>query len=104
MLQIPKLEDLSFLIYGLGLSGRSVIKFFVKNKINNFKVWDDNKKKISKKLRPTNLFETLNKVDFIVLAPGISLIKNKNLIQFKKKLLPISTYSIYQNINVRVLS
>tara|TARA_B100000963_G_scaffold344622_1_gene347662 strand:- start:12845 stop:14122 length:1278 start_codon:yes stop_codon:yes gene_type:complete len=87
MLQIPKLEDLSFLIYGLGLSGRSVIKFFVKNKINNFKVWDDNKKKISKKLRPTNLFETLNKVDFIVLAPGISLIKNKNLIQFKKKII-----------------
>ena len=85
MLQIPKLEELSFLIYGLGLSGRSVIKFFVKNKINNFKVWDDNRKKISKKLRPKNLFQTLRQVDFIVLAPGISLMKNKNLIKFKKK-------------------
>tara|TARA_Y100000591_G_scaffold332617_1_gene370729 strand:+ start:1447 stop:2724 length:1278 start_codon:yes stop_codon:yes gene_type:complete len=87
MLQIPKLEELSFLIYGLGLSGRSVIKFFVKNKINNFKVWDDNKKNISKKLRPKNLFQALRQVDFIVLAPGISLMKNKNLIKFKKKII-----------------
>ncbi len=87
MLQNSKLEELSFLVYGLGLSGRSVIKFFVKNKINNFKVWDDNKKNISKKLRVRNLSKTLIKVDFIVLSPGISLLNNKNLIKFKKKII-----------------
>ena len=50
MLQTSKLDELSFLVYGLGLSGRSVVNFF-KNKINNFKVWDDNKKHISKSLK-----------------------------------------------------
>ena len=46
MLKIPELRELSFLVYGLGLSGFSVIKYFKKHKIKNFKVWDDKKKKI----------------------------------------------------------
>ena len=87
MLQTSKLDELSFLVYGLGLSGRSVVNFFLKNKINNFKVWDDNKKHISKKLKARNLSKTLNNVDFIVLSPGISLLNNKNLIKFKKKII-----------------
>ena len=45
MLEIPKLKELSFLVYGLGLSGHSVIKFFNKKRIKKFYVWDDNKKK-----------------------------------------------------------
>ena len=48
MHQISKLKELSFLVYGLGLSGQSVIKFFRKNKIKNFKVWDDNQKNLFK--------------------------------------------------------
>ena len=32
MLQTPKLKELSFLVYGLGISGRSVVKFFKKKK------------------------------------------------------------------------
>ena len=40
-----KLEELSFLVYGLGKSGLSVIKFFKKNKIKKFKIWDDKSKK-----------------------------------------------------------
>jgi UDP-N-acetylmuramoylalanine--D-glutamate ligase len=87
MLQNPKLKELSFLVYGLGLSGRSVIKFFKKNKIKKFKVWDDKKKKIPKKFRPINLTKTLNQVDYIVLSPGISLTKNKNLSKYKKKII-----------------
>jgi len=85
MLKIAKLKELSFLVYGLGLSGQSVIKFFKKNKIKKFKVWDDKKKNIYKKFRPKKLNETLKQVDYIVLTPGISLIKNKNLNKFKKK-------------------
>ena len=49
------LKDLSFLVYGLGLTGKSVVKFFNKNRFKNYKVWDDanisfyNKKVISQK-------------------------------------------------------
>ena len=75
MLKVSQLKELSFLIYGLGLSGLSVIKFFKKNKINNFSIWDDKYKTIFKKYRARDLNKTLKKVDFIVLSPGISLMK-----------------------------
>ncbi len=87
MLQTPKLKELSFLVYGLGLSGSSVVKFFKKKKIKNFKVWDDKQKKKFKKYRTKNLIQTLHQSDYIVLAPGISLLKNKNLKNFKKKII-----------------
>ena len=35
------LTELSFLIYGLGLTGKSVVNFFKKNNIKNFQVWDE---------------------------------------------------------------
>ncbi len=38
---LEKFKDLSFLIYGLGITGKSVINFFDKNNIKNYKVWDD---------------------------------------------------------------
>jgi UDP-N-acetylmuramoylalanine--D-glutamate ligase len=87
MSQIYKLRELSFLVYGLGLSGCSVIKFFKKNKIKNFKVWDDKKKNLLKNHRTKNLKQTLKQIDYIVLAPGINLEKNKNLVNFKKKII-----------------
>jgi UDP-N-acetylmuramoylalanine--D-glutamate ligase len=87
MLSILKLKKLSFLIYGLGLSGKSVVNFFEKNNINNYEIWDDKQKRLFKKKRTKNLTKTLNKVDYIVLSPGISLIKNKNLIKFRKKII-----------------
>ena len=87
MLQIPKLNELSFLVYGLGLSGRSVINFLKKNNHKKFKVWDDKRKDIYRNHRPKNLSETLNKVDHIILAPGISFLKNKNLKKFKNKII-----------------
>ena len=80
MFTISKLKELSFLVYGLGLSGVSVVKFFKKNKIRNFKVWDDKQKKIFKSHRTKNLKKTLAKVNYIVLAPGISLLKNKTFL------------------------
>ena len=87
MAQIPKLRELSFLVYGLGLSGCSVVKFLKKNKIINFKVWDDNKNHKFQSHKSQNLLHSLNQVDYIVLAPGISLGKNKNLIKFKEKII-----------------
>ena len=90
MVSFSKFKNQSFLIYGLGLSGQSVIKFFKKNDIKDFKVWDDNKKELFKNKRAANLNSTLNQVDYIILSPGISLnnLKNKNqLIRFKKKII-----------------
>ena len=49
MLSSSNLKELSFLIYGLGISGTSVVKFFKKKNIKNYKVWDDKKKKYLKK-------------------------------------------------------
>ena len=87
MLSISKLKELSFLIYGLGLSGKSVINFFKKNNINNYEIWDDNEKQFYKNKRAKNLSKTLNKVDYIVLSPGVSLIDKKKLNKFKKKII-----------------
>ena len=77
MTQVLKFKELSFLIYGLGLSGQSVIKFFKKKKIKNFKVWDDKKRNLYKNLRAKNLKQALKEANYIVLAPGITLKKNK---------------------------
>ena len=87
MLKTPKLKELSFLVYGLGLSGNSVVKFLKKKKIKNLKVWDDKKKNILKAHKTQNLLKTCKEVDYIILSPGISLIKNKNLKKFKKKII-----------------
>ena len=85
MLPNLNLKELSFLVYGLGISGQSVVKFLKKKKIKKFEVWDDKQKKLFKNKRSKNLNKTLNNVDFIVLSPGISFIEKKNLIKFKKK-------------------
>ena len=87
MLRTPKLKELSFLVYGLGLSGISVIRFFKKNKIKKFEVWDDKEKYLLKKYRSKNLKKTLSRVNYIVLSPGVSLLKNKALRKYKKKII-----------------
>jgi UDP-N-acetylmuramoylalanine--D-glutamate ligase len=86
------LKKNSFLIYGLGSTGHSVVKYFKKKKVHNFFVWDDNKK-LSKKFgsnKIKDLRKVLKKVDYIVLSPGISLkktIHKKDLIKFKNKII-----------------
>ena len=84
------LKNLSFLIYGLGLTGQSVVNFFVKNNVRNFKVWDDHNKNLYKNKRTSNLVKSLHNVDYIILSPGVSLMKSKNknnLIKFQKKII-----------------
>ena len=81
MYSISKLKELSFLVYGLGLSGKSVVKFFKKNKINNYQVWDDKQKDLFKKKRTKNLNKILNDVNYIFLSPEINPIKKKKFDQ-----------------------
>ena len=98
MVSLSNLKELSFLVYGLGLTGQSVVKFFRRKKITNFTVWDDTNNKIFKNKRVTKLNKALNEVDYIVLSPGVSLSNSKNkdkLIRYKKKLLQILTYFIW---------
>ena len=88
MIPFVKIKELTFLVYGLGSSGQSVVKFFKKRKIKNFEVWDDNDKKLFKNYRSKNLNYSLNQIDYIILSPGVSLnnLKNKNkIVKFKKK-------------------
>ena len=87
MIYNTRLKEQSFLVYGLGLSGQSVVKFFKKNSFKNFQVWDDKQKKKFRSYRAQNLKKTLNKVNYIVLSPGISLLKNKILKKFRKKII-----------------
>jgi len=98
MLKSSKLKELSFLVYGLGLSGISVVNFFKKNSIKNYKVWDDKHKNVYKNHVSKNLISTLKQVDYIVLSPGISLLKNKTLSKFKKKIITdIDLFYLYNN-------
>ena len=92
MPQTLNLKKLKFLVYGLGSTGISVIKYFKKKKISDFSVWDDNLK-LRKKFKSksiSNLKNALESVDFIILSPGISLKKTKYkkvLLKFKKKII-----------------
>ncbi len=86
------LKKKSFLVYGLGVTGRSVINFFKKKKIKNFFVWDD-KVNLRQNFNNENflkLYDIIKKVDYIILSPGISL-KNakhrKNLLKYQKKII-----------------
>ena len=82
---ILNLKKATFLIYGLGSTGQSIIRYLKKKRLNNFIVWDDNKK-LRRKFgysNSLNLKDSLNKADYIVLSPGISLKKTK----FKKELI-----------------
>ena len=87
MFKTPKLKEHSFLVYGLGITGNSVINFFKKKKISNFEVYDDKYKNLFKSYWTKNLNKTLKQVDYIILSPGISLNKNKNLQKYKKKII-----------------
>ncbi len=90
MISVNNFKKLSFLVYGLGTTGKSVVNFFKKNKIKNFQVWDDKNKKLFIKKRPKNLYKALRDVNYVILSPGVSLKKSKNkkiLIKYEKKII-----------------
>ncbi len=75
------LKDKSFLIYGLGLTGKSVLKFLRKSKARDVFLWDDNRKirnKFKVQGNENKLKKKVIQSDYIVLSPGISLLKCKH--------------------------
>ena len=77
------IKDSSYLIYGLGLSGNSVLKFLKKKKVKKIYTWDDKKNQNDKK--KINLFKKrLDEVDFIVISPGINIQKTKFKIELSR--------------------
>ncbi len=74
-------KDKSFIVYGLGLTGQSVVKFLKRNKAKSVFVWDDKFKnsKVKNNIFKKKIFSN----DHIVLSPGV----NINNTKFKKSLL-----------------
>ncbi len=83
--------DKKILVYGLGLSGKSCLKYLSKK--NKVEVFDDNKSLRNKKNK--NFFISFNKIlktnfDYIVLSPGINIKKcklKKYLFKNEKKII-----------------
>ena len=96
------LKNKSFLVYGLGLTGISAIKFLKKIGVKNIFIWDDNsetRKKYNLKYKEKNIKKRFSDVDYIVLSPGISLIKSK-----KKKYLKRNKNKIITDIDLFFLT
>ena len=70
------IQENSFAIYGLGLSGVSTFKFLKKKKVKKIYTWDD-KKKFKNKKKFNFFIKALNVVDYIVISPGINIKKTK---------------------------
>ena len=84
----------TFCIYGLGKTGTSVVNYFNNNNFKKYCIWDDDKAKRTLHGFPTNdtivSSSCLDRADFIVMSPGISLKKaslKKKLIKNKDKII-----------------
>ena len=88
MRKIFNFKDKNFAVYGLGMTGKSVLKFLKKNKVNKILDWDDSIVKNNKKLKRFKV--NLNIVDYIIVSPGINIKKSrfkKLLFKNKKKII-----------------
>ena len=84
-----QLSKKTFAIYGLGLSGTSVLKFLNKSKVRKIYKWDD-KKKINNKSKSSQFIKGILVSDYIVVSPGIDIKKSKFsniLLKNKKKII-----------------
>ncbi len=76
-----------FLIYGYGISGKSIENYFI-NQNCKYNIFDDFKKiKNTKLISKTYLLKNLKKYDYFVVSPSIKIKKNHFLYKFKKKIL-----------------
>jgi len=97
------IKENTYAIYGLGLSGISVRKFLKKRKIKKIYTWDD--KSNSKNKKKFNFFNhVLNKVDYIVVSPGINIKATRfksTLHRNRKKIITDLDLFYMQNLSVK---
>jgi UDP-N-acetylmuramoylalanine--D-glutamate ligase len=86
MILTKKLSNKSFAVYGLGVTGKSVINFFVKKGIKKISTYDDlevKRRKSKYSLDSEKFKKSLISSDYIVISPGIKVKDTK----FKKIIL-----------------
>jgi len=80
---LPKtIKNKTFAVYGLGVTGCSVVNFLNNSGVKKIYFWDDNTKKrekFNKKIKLKDYLYSLNLVDFIIISPGINI--NKSALQ-----------------------
>ena len=66
----------SFCIYGLGVTGRSVVNYFDRRNFKNYQAWDDNKVRrnylnfsVGEKKGRNFFLKSLDLADFIIMSP-----------------------------------
>ena len=76
-----------FLIYGYGVSGKSVEKYLINNNCN-FNIYDDFKKILNKRVISKKYLENkINQYSYFVVSPSIKIEKNHFLYKHKNKIL-----------------
>ena len=78
----------NFLIYGYGISGKSISKY-LKRKKSSYKVYDDfsDLSSIKESINLQKLKKTIKTFDYFIVSPSIKINKNHILYPFKKKIL-----------------
>ncbi len=97
------IKDKSFAIYGLGATGKSALNFLKNKKTKKIITWDDNFKEFKKKRR-NFFFSEIDKVDYILISPGINIDNSKykkNLLRNKKKIITDLDLFFLNNVKVR---
>ena len=102
MILSKTLSNKSFAVYGLGVTGLSVLNCLKKSKVKNFYLWDDDKTKrnsIKIKLNIKDFLKSLKFVDYIIISPGINIRKSKH-----KKILEINESKIITDLDLFFMS
>ena len=77
-----------FLIYGYGISGKSIAKY-LKHRNSNYQIYDDNiiSLKSTKVLKKNLLIKNIKYFDYFVVSPSIKIDKNHFLFPYKNKII-----------------
>ena len=77
-----------FLIYGYGISGKSIAKY-LKNRNSNYQIYDDNiiSLKSPKVINKNLVIKNIKKFDYFVVSPSIKIDKNHFLFPYKNKVI-----------------
>ena len=76
-----------FLIYGYGISGKSIERY-LNNKNCNYNIYDDYKKITNEKtINKDHLHSKINEYDYFIVSPSIKINKNHLLYKYKNKIL-----------------